>query len=100
MHLFPILSFYLLFFPVLFRDIQKATENFTTLLGQGSYGPVYKAKMPNGAVLAVKVLASDSKQGEKEFQTEVIFPFQWSSVVILYSFLINLMYLCRMDYVC
>ncbi|XP_023550389.1 calcium/calmodulin-regulated receptor-like kinase 2 [Cucurbita pepo subsp. pepo] len=54
-----------------YKDIQKATENFTTLLGQGSYGPVYKAKMPNGAVLAVKVLASDSKQGEKEFQTEV-----------------------------
>ena len=63
----PVLSL----LPILFRDIQKATENFTTLLGQGSYGPVYKAKMPNGAVLAVKVLASDSKQGEKEFQTEV-----------------------------
>ncbi|XP_038890254.1 calcium/calmodulin-regulated receptor-like kinase 2 isoform X1 [Benincasa hispida] len=54
-----------------YKDIQKATENFTTLLGQGSYGPVYKAKMPNAAVVAVKVLASDSKQGEKEFQTEV-----------------------------
>lgn len=27
--------------------------------------------MPTGEVLAVKVLASNSKQGEKEFQTEV-----------------------------
>lgn len=54
-----------------FRDVQKATQNFTTLLGQGSFGPVYKAKMPAGEVVAVKVLASNSKQGEKEFQTEV-----------------------------
>lgn len=54
-----------------YKDIQKATQNFTTLLGQGSFGPVYKAKMAAGEVVAVKVLASNSKQGEKEFQTEV-----------------------------
>lgn len=53
------------------RDIQKATLNFTTIIGQGSFGPVYKAKMATGENLAVKVLASYSKQGEKEFQTEV-----------------------------
>ncbi|KAJ9173133.1 hypothetical protein P3X46_016298 [Hevea brasiliensis] len=53
-----------------YKDIQKATQNFTTVLGQGSFGPVYKAVMPGG-VVAVKVLASNSKQGEKEFQTEV-----------------------------
>ncbi|KAL8234068.1 hypothetical protein R6Q59_020168 [Mikania micrantha] len=54
-----------------YKDIQKATKNFTTILGQGSFGPVYKATMPAGEVVAVKVLASDSKQGENEFQTEV-----------------------------
>ncbi|KAA8547868.1 hypothetical protein F0562_004297 [Nyssa sinensis] len=54
-----------------YKDIQKATENFTTILGQGSFGPVYKATMPAGGVVAVKVLASNSKQGEREFQTEV-----------------------------
>ncbi|XP_076953937.1 calcium/calmodulin-regulated receptor-like kinase 2 [Bidens hawaiensis] len=54
-----------------YKDIQKATKNFTTILGQGSFGPVYKATMPAGEVVAVKVLASDSKQGETEFQTEV-----------------------------
>lgn len=53
------------------RDIQKATQNFTTVIGQGSFGPVYKAVMATGEIVAVKVLASDSKQGEKEFQTEV-----------------------------
>ncbi|XP_042400304.1 calcium/calmodulin-regulated receptor-like kinase 2 [Zingiber officinale] len=55
-----------------YKDIQKATQNFTTILGQGSFGPVYKATMPKGELVAVKVLASDSSQGEKEFQTEVL----------------------------
>ncbi|KAI3867360.1 hypothetical protein MKX03_036487 [Papaver bracteatum] len=55
-----------------YKDIQKATQNFTTILGQGSFGPVYKATMATNEVVAVKVLASNSKQGEKEFQTEVL----------------------------
>ncbi|KAK6129106.1 hypothetical protein DH2020_037142 [Rehmannia glutinosa] len=54
-----------------YKDIQKGTKDFTAILGQGSFGPVYKATMPAGEVVAVKVLASNSKQGEKEFQTEV-----------------------------
>ncbi|KAE9612603.1 hypothetical protein Lal_00005783 [Lupinus albus] len=55
-----------------YKEIQKATQNFTTTLGQGSFGTVYKATMPAGEVVAVKVLAPNSKQGEKEFQTEVL----------------------------
>ncbi|KAJ7974253.1 Receptor-like protein kinase [Quillaja saponaria] len=55
-----------------YKDIQKATQNFTTILGEGSFGPVYKATMATGEVVAVKALASNSKQGEKEFQTEVL----------------------------
>ncbi|KAI4352352.1 hypothetical protein L6164_006615 [Bauhinia variegata] len=55
-----------------YKDIQKATQNFTTVLGEGSFGVVYKATMPSGEVVAVKVLAPNSKQGEKEFQTEVL----------------------------
>ncbi|KAJ3694766.1 hypothetical protein LUZ60_000143 [Juncus effusus] len=54
-----------------YKDIQKATNNFTTILGQGSFGPVYKALMPTSEIVAVKALASDSRQGEREFQTEV-----------------------------
>ncbi|MBA0792155.1 hypothetical protein Gohar_016678, partial [Gossypium harknessii] len=54
-----------------YKDLQKATYNFTTLIGQGAFGPVYKAQMLTGETVAVKVLATDSKQGEKEFQTEV-----------------------------
>ncbi|KAL5548227.1 hypothetical protein UlMin_003458 [Ulmus minor] len=55
-----------------YKDLQKATYNFTTLIGQGAFGPVYKAQMSTGEIIAVKVLATDSKQGEKEFQTEVM----------------------------
>ncbi|XP_008788929.1 calcium/calmodulin-regulated receptor-like kinase 2 [Phoenix dactylifera] len=55
-----------------YKDIQKATQNFTTILGQGSFGPVYKAVMPTSEVVAVKVLAVNSRQGEREFQTEVV----------------------------
>ncbi|GMH05822.1 hypothetical protein Nepgr_007662 [Nepenthes gracilis] len=53
------------------RDLQKATQNFTTLIGHGAFGPVYKAQMVIGETVTVKVLATDSKQGEREFQTEV-----------------------------
>ncbi|XVE50497.1 hypothetical protein DITRI_Ditri01bG0167300 [Diplodiscus trichospermus] len=55
-----------------YKDLQKATYNFTTLIGQGAFGPVYKAQMSTGETVAVKVLATNSKQGEKEFQTEVM----------------------------
>ncbi|CAH9067645.1 unnamed protein product [Cuscuta europaea] len=54
-----------------YKDIQKATENFMNILGQGSFGPVYKATLPNGEVVAVKKLSTNSRQGEREFQTEV-----------------------------
>ncbi|KNA16931.1 hypothetical protein SOVF_084740 [Spinacia oleracea] len=54
-----------------YRDLQKATQNFTTLVGQGAFGPVYRAQMSTGETVAVKVLATDSKQGEREFETEV-----------------------------
>ncbi|KAK9133599.1 hypothetical protein Scep_013127 [Stephania cephalantha] len=55
-----------------YKDLQKATHNFTTLIGQGAFGPVYKAQMSTGETVAVKVLANDSRQGEKEFHTEVL----------------------------
>ncbi|KAJ7539453.1 hypothetical protein O6H91_11G096400 [Diphasiastrum complanatum] len=55
-----------------YKELQKATSNFTAILGQGAFGPVYKAIQPSGVVLAVKALAVNSKQGEKEFETEVM----------------------------
>lgn len=54
-----------------YRDLQKATNNFTSKLGEGAFGPVFKAVMPQGGTFAIKVLATESKQGEREFLTEV-----------------------------
>ncbi|KAK6931390.1 Serine-threonine/tyrosine-protein kinase, catalytic domain [Dillenia turbinata] len=55
-----------------YRDIKKATKNFTTILEKHSFGPVFQATMPTGEELAVKMLASNSKQGVKAFQTEAV----------------------------
>nr|PNR49317.1 hypothetical protein PHYPA_011213 [Physcomitrium patens] len=54
-----------------YKELHKATSNFTALVGQGAFGPVYKAVLQStGTTLAVKVLAEQSKQGDKEFQNE------------------------------
>ncbi|THU59929.1 hypothetical protein C4D60_Mb07t07220 [Musa balbisiana] len=37
-----------------------------------SFGPLYQATMPTGELVAVKVLAGNSIQGEKELPTEVL----------------------------
>ncbi|KAE8723057.1 hypothetical protein F3Y22_tig00013285pilonHSYRG00271 [Hibiscus syriacus] len=52
--------------------LQKATCYFTTNIGEGAFGPVYKARMETDLTVAVKVLANDSKQGAMEFLTEVL----------------------------
>lgn len=66
-------------------DIISATENFSSnlIIGKGSFGFVYKAKIVAGTgtgtgtgarattFVAVKRREHDSKQGEKEFMTEV-----------------------------
>ncbi|KAF7033381.1 hypothetical protein CFC21_044487 [Triticum aestivum] len=62
-----------------FSEILHATHNFSkeNLLGQGGFGPVYKlctcfqGQLPDGIEIAVKRLASHSRQGFTEFKNEV-----------------------------
>ena len=59
-----------------FQDIKVATKNFTTIIGEGGYGPVYTGKLlfsGNLTFVAVKRLPSISfsGQGLKEFLTEI-----------------------------
>ncbi|PRQ33582.1 putative glycerophosphodiester phosphodiesterase, protein kinase RLK-Pelle-LRK10L-2 family [Rosa chinensis] len=39
-----------------YSDVTKMTNSFKTKLGQGGYGSVYKGKLPDGNLVAVKVL--------------------------------------------
>ncbi|XVF71604.1 hypothetical protein PTKIN_Ptkin12aG0052000 [Pterospermum kingtungense] len=53
-----------------YADIKKITNKFNHKLGQGGYGSVYKGKLPDGRLVAVKVL-SESKGNGEEFLNEV-----------------------------
>uniref|UniRef100_J3MR61 non-specific serine/threonine protein kinase n=1 Tax=Oryza brachyantha TaxID=4533 RepID=J3MR61_ORYBR len=54
-------------------ELKLATDNFSSqnILGEGGYGPVYKGKLPDGRVIAVKQLSQSSHQGKNQFVTEV-----------------------------
>ncbi|OWM88575.1 hypothetical protein CDL15_Pgr002342 [Punica granatum] len=55
------------------RQMKAATENFDAenKIGEGGFGPVYKGKLSDGTVIAVKQLSSKSKQGNREFLNEI-----------------------------
>ena len=50
--------------------LQTATSNFSSsnLLGEGSFGHVYKARLDYGVFAAVKRLTNGGQQGEADFQ--------------------------------
>ncbi|KAG2688146.1 hypothetical protein I3760_09G080900 [Carya illinoinensis] len=57
-----------------FGTISLATDNFSEAnkLGQGGFGAVYKGRLSDGQVIAVKRLSRDSGQGDTEFKNEVL----------------------------
>ncbi|KAM4106086.1 hypothetical protein ACB094_04G040800 [Castanea mollissima] len=56
-----------------FGTIKVATDDFSDAnkLGQGGFGVVYKGKLSDGQVIAVKRLSKNSGQGDLEFKNEV-----------------------------
>jgi hypothetical protein len=54
-------------------EIVVATKNFSTdlIVGDGSFGLVYKAKLNNGLTVAIKKLDPDAFQGFREFRAEM-----------------------------
>ncbi|RWR88280.1 Cysteine-rich receptor-like protein kinase 25 [Cinnamomum micranthum f. kanehirae] len=55
-----------------FNSIKVATNNFSYInkLGECGFGPLFKAKLPNGKELAVKRLSRHYGQGIEEFKNE------------------------------
>ncbi|AQK40948.1 Putative leucine-rich repeat receptor-like protein kinase family protein [Zea mays] len=70
-------------------ELKLATDNFSSqnILGEGGYGPVYKGKLPDERVIAVKQLSQTSHQGKSQFVTEVatISAVQHRNLVKLYG---------------
>ncbi|KAG5042490.1 L-type lectin-domain containing receptor kinase S.4-like isoform X1 [Glycine soja] len=57
-----------------YQELKKATKGFKDkeLLGQGGFGSVYKGTLPNSNTqVAVKRISHDSKQGLREFVSEI-----------------------------
>lgn len=57
-----------------FKELHNATDGFSSknILGSGGFGNVYKGKLPDGAMVAVKRLKDISgTSGELQFQTEL-----------------------------
>lgn len=54
-----------------YEEVMKVTDKFSRKIGEGGYGPVFHGRLENGQSVAVKILSTQSKQGSKEFETEV-----------------------------
>eukprot|EP00253_Pinus_taeda_P036096 PITA_36096 len=54
-----------------YNEVKEITSGFGRQIGRGGFGPVFYGRLQNGLELAVKVLSESSKQGDKEFSTEV-----------------------------
>ncbi|RHN62445.1 putative protein kinase RLK-Pelle-DLSV family [Medicago truncatula] len=55
------------------KELSNATDNFSPAnkIGEGGFGSVYMGRLKNGKLAAIKVLSAESRQGAKEFLTEI-----------------------------
>ncbi|KAK9025483.1 hypothetical protein V6N11_038350 [Hibiscus sabdariffa] len=72
-----------------YKELRTATEDFSpsNKIGEGGFGSVYKGRLKNGNFAAIKVLSAESRQGVKEFVTEikVISEIEHENLVKLYG---------------
>ncbi|WOH05891.1 hypothetical protein DCAR_0625314 [Daucus carota subsp. sativus] len=57
-----------------YKELQIATSYFSAAnkIGEGGFGSVYKGKLKDGTLVAIKVLSAESRQGVREFLTELV----------------------------
>ncbi|GLU14114.1 hypothetical protein SLE2022_307020 [Rubroshorea leprosula] len=72
-----------------YAELRAATDDFSpsNKLGEGGFGPVYRGKLSDGRVAAVKQLSVASHQGKSQFVTEIatISAVQHRNLVKLYG---------------
>ncbi|KAL8462004.1 hypothetical protein ACS0TY_033186 [Phlomoides rotata] len=72
-----------------YKELKAATNEFSpeNKIGEGGFGSVYKGKLRNGQMAAIKVLSAESRQGVREFLTEiqVISDIEHENLVKLYG---------------
>ncbi|XP_017244526.2 cold-responsive protein kinase 1 isoform X2 [Daucus carota subsp. sativus] len=72
-----------------YKELQIASNDFSTVnkIGRGGFGSVYKGKLKDGTLVALKVLSVESSQGVREFLTEIntISAIQHENLVSLYG---------------
>ncbi|XP_042454508.1 proline-rich receptor-like protein kinase PERK9 isoform X1 [Zingiber officinale] len=56
-----------------YEELYRITNGFSpqNILGEGGFGSVYKGCLPDGREVAVKQLKIESRQGDREFKSEV-----------------------------
>ncbi|KAJ8620671.1 hypothetical protein MRB53_029200 [Persea americana] len=56
-----------------YKELEVATDMFSegNVIGNGGFGVVYRGRLNDGTVAAIKVLNRGGKQGEREFRAEV-----------------------------
>ncbi|KAF8397673.1 hypothetical protein HHK36_016594 [Tetracentron sinense] len=56
-----------------YNELKVATQGFcsSNKIGEGGFGCVYKGRLRDGTVVAAKVLSVDSRQGDREFMSEI-----------------------------
>lgn len=54
-----------------FKDLEAATNHFKDILGEGSFGPVYRGQLSDGSFVAIKVRSDASLLDADSFLNEV-----------------------------
>nr|XP_017244525.1 PREDICTED: putative serine/threonine-protein kinase isoform X1 [Daucus carota subsp. sativus] len=72
-----------------YKELQIASNDFSTVnkIGRGGFGSVYKGKLKDGTLVALKVLSVESSPGVREFLTVIntISAIQHENLVSLYG---------------